>query len=77
MIGVVRKRLKKGSENRGKKCTIWCLFLRTFFLILIIPENLFENEKEHYSKTEQVMVLEKVEGQLLYCINSMNNDEAV
>lgn len=52
-------------------------FLRTFFLIFVILENLFENEKEHNSKTEQVMGLEKVEGQLLYCINNMNDDEAV
>lgn len=52
-------------------------FLRTFFLIFVILDNVFENVKEHNSKTEQVMGLEKVEGQLLHCMNNMNNDEAV
>lgn len=75
MIRVVSKGWQKAAKSGAEKCTL--PFLKAFFLIFVVLENLFENEKDHNSKTEQVMVLEKVEGQILYCINNMNKDETV
>lgn len=41
------------------------LFLRIFLVISVILENHFKNVEEHNSKTEQIVGLENIEGQLL------------
>jgi len=51
--------------------------LRTYFSWILILENPSENEKEHNSKRELLLVLEKVKDQLFYYVNNIRKDEAV
>lgn len=51
--------------------------LRTYFSWILILENPSENEKEHSSKRELLLVLEKVKDQLFYYVNNIRKDEAV
>lgn len=51
--------------------------LRAYFSWILILENPSENEKEHNSKKELLLVLEKVKDQLFYYVNNIRKDEAV
>lgn len=51
--------------------------LRAYFSWILILENPSENEKEHSSKRELLLVLEKVKDQLFYYVNNIRKDEAV
>ena len=51
--------------------------LRTYFSWILILENPSENEKEHNSKRELLLVLEKVKDQLFYYVNNIRKDKAV
>lgn len=51
--------------------------LRAYFSWILILENPSENEKEHNSKRELLLVLEKVKDQLFYYVNNICKDEAV
>lgn len=51
--------------------------LRTYFSWILILENPSENEKEHNSKRELLLVLEKVKDQLFYYVKNIRKDEAV
>lgn len=51
--------------------------LRAYFSWILILENPSENEKEHNSKRELLLVLEKVKDQLFYYVNNIRKDEAV
>lgn len=51
--------------------------LRAYFSWILILENPSENEKEHNSKRELLLVLEKVKDQLFYYVKNIRKDEAV
>lgn len=49
---------------------------RLFFSLFVIHENLQETKIQQNGIAEYVMLCNKIENQLPYCVNNMDKDEA-